>query len=380
MLQLLSNMVSVFGKKEIYMDILRDFMKEKKKQLTHFLDRLCEVEDLDFSQAMNNEISTNREKLFINIRLNEIYNFHDLMKKYCERISDDPEDPMKSIISTIGDAPKQVVREQNFTLELELVNQFSNVKQKKEKSKLYNQTKEMLATVYQQLTAGFTEQEMEQINFVKSIQRLRAEAKSAKDRKANRKLKKILLNMKKLLQEKTISKHGNYKKLREDIANYISQRNQEHGKIVMELETLSSVQEYVDIHTEYLRNQVKIYQEYLKTRKMSIESKQSEDLQKKKKAAIKYSFKEFDKTGALANSQIPKERQRFVFFTITPGLLNGSVVFEAAYRNRPNPICSKTIRLEELMELHQKAQNVLDLDSIGLNVNGMINLLKKNFL
>ncbi|KAJ5079013.1 gtpase-activating protein [Anaeramoeba ignava] len=367
LLQLLSNMVDSFGKKEIYMAIFKGFY------------------DLETDDELDQFLALSSENVTISVTLNELFFIHELFAKYSDKVIQDENDPLKTALDKMGEAPKQLDRDQNPTVQLTLANHYANPLSKERGNvlKMYQETKEMLATIYQQLLDGLKEEEVDAKIFVKNLQKLRNEAKASKDRKANRKIKRIMFNMKKLLKEKIISKNNNFKKLRSDVTNYIKQRQINHQRIVNESSLLMSVKESVDRHFDYLKNQLGIYREYLdNVRKQAFEKNQKtfKGSQQRKKKVMKFSHNELEKIGVLSDSEVPKERRTFVYFKISttssPGIFN----FELCYKNKPNPLYVTNLHMETILEAQHNSEIFLELDHVALNVNFLIHLLKKNFL
>eukprot|EP01156_Anaeramoeba_ignava_P002043 Anaeramoba_ignava/a217389_174.p1 GENE.a217389_174~~a217389_174.p1 ORF type:complete len:791 (+),score=185.42 a217389_174:13-2385(+) len=385
-LQNLSNMVDSFGKKEAYMAVLRDFMLEQRKKLCDFLERLCRVEDLEIDESLNKFLSLSSESQQIHISLNEIYFVHGLFRKYINDFISDQEDPLKKLLDTMGEEPKQLDRNLCPMIQLALENNLTSpvLQQKNNLNILYKETKEKLATIYQKLLKEFPpDKEVDTAMFIKGLQNLRKEAKVTKDAKINKKIKRILSNMKKLIREKVLSPDDNFKKLRADIETLLLQRDEYHQRILKEFELLESVKENVDLHREYLRKQLDIYREYLENVRRQAYEKQRNNMRgslRRKNKTIKFSHAEFQKSGVLAESDIPENRQQSVFFKISNTESPGVFGFGLYYQNRPKALYETTINMENLLELQHNSELNLELEYLTLNVNLLIYTIKKNLM
>ncbi|KAJ3443827.1 gtpase-activating protein [Anaeramoeba flamelloides] len=380
-LQVLSNMVDSFGKKEAYMGVLSDFMKIKKTQIAKFLDKLCDVPPLEIDEELERYLALAKEDVTIQITLNEIYFLHGLMKKYIDKVAPEEDDLLRTLLKKMGDPPKELPRKDDVTVLLTLT-KMGNTGPKNQITKTYLETKTLLFQFWPQLTKGISEEDLPKTSLIQLIQKMRLKAKKNKEKEVDKKLKKILYNMKKLVQGKMLTSKDNFLKLREDIAYEIKQKAKDHQRMLRELELLNSVRESVRQHSKYLHSQLEVYQTYLdNVRQQAYEKNKSmKGSLRRKRKRLKFSYSELEKIGVLVNSEVPEKRRNGVFFKINNSETPGLFTFGLYFRNRPTPLYETIINMETLLEAQHMNENNLELEHLSLNVNLLIHLLKSKLM
>ncbi|KAJ5073892.1 gtpase-activating protein [Anaeramoeba ignava] len=388
LLQVLSNMVDIFGKKEDYMKVLEDFMQEKKKVLVSFFEKVIQVDDLIVDQEIDNFINLSEKVVSLRITLNEIYFMHRLFDDKIDNIPSTVNksdlEILKESLVKLGEPPKDVEKPKNFVVQLKLLNEFSeSLNQNTNFTVLYNNLKQMISGLYQNMINGKTDQEIDQMNIVTELQNFRNQMKKNKNSKANHKIKRILFNMKTLVKEGIISKDNNFRQFREDVEHHLRQRDKYHEKVLGDFKTLKTVRENVMVHREYLKKQISVYQEYLdnvRSLAYNNKKKKSDSKTKIKKKAVRLSHTELTKKGVISESEVPQERQRFVFFEFSTTDLPGIFQISLFYKNKPQPLYSTHIYMESLLESQHNSQPLYEIEHVILNVNLLIHFLNKSLV
>src|SRR4051812_44728791 len=118
MLQNLANKPSYA--KEAYMYPSNPFVEQNKTRINKFLNELCEVGDFYESLEMDQYMALSKKDMQINISLNEIYNTHSLLMQHLDVLASKEKDHLRILLVEAGQAPAQVPRKDNKTIELTL--------------------------------------------------------------------------------------------------------------------------------------------------------------------------------------------------------------------------------------------------------------------
>lgn len=116
MLQNLANRPSY--SKEAYMLPTNPFVESNKQRINKFLNELCEVSDFYESLEMDQYMALSKKDIVLNISLNEIFNTLTLLQKHIDTIAPKEKDHIRILMSEIGNAPPQVARKDNKTIDL----------------------------------------------------------------------------------------------------------------------------------------------------------------------------------------------------------------------------------------------------------------------
>jgi Ras GTPase-activating-like protein IQGAP2/3 len=118
MLQNLANRPSYA--KEAYMLPTNSFVEDNKLRINKFLNELCEVSDFYESLEMDQYMALSKKDIILNISLNEIFSTLTLVQHHLDIIAPKEKDRIRILMTEMGQAPSQVARKDNKTIDLSL--------------------------------------------------------------------------------------------------------------------------------------------------------------------------------------------------------------------------------------------------------------------
>ncbi|KAI9306641.1 Rho GTPase activation protein [Cunninghamella echinulata] len=404
MLQNLANRPSY--SKEAYMLPTNPFVESNKQRINKFLNELCEVSDFYESLEMDQYMALSKKDIVLNISLNEIFNTLTLLQKHIDTIAPKEKDHIRILMSEIGNAPPQVARKDNKTIDLLLFSRWeipiqdlttalmseNNITQN---DILYMETK----AIYVQLIRSLP-------HLAKSgalgldLDYIAETAATTKDAQLVRKGIKVKDMLRELEDMGIIDHHDRYKLLVEEITQELTHLGNLKEKVILELESLESVYQTILDHNTYLRGQLESYKAYLQN--VRIQSSGAEKQTKKSvgigvqvgnnrsnshtnrknggiQGPFKFTHSQLEKDGVISQSTVPESRRPNIYFAFTSPL-PGTFIIAMHFKGREKAILEMDLKLDDLLEKQQDNVELLDLEYVGLNVTKILQLLNKTFV
>ncbi|KYQ91046.1 RasGTPase-activating protein [Tieghemostelium lacteum] len=404
MLQNLANNVMFGGVKEFFMEPLNVFLNKNRDRLNDFLEKLTKVENLDENLNMDQYVALGKStETNITITLNEMYFVHSLLEQHINVLAPNPDDPLRLILSDLGPAAPQLSRAENANVELKLINRFAD--QQAESSnpdQIYTETKHLLFNVLREM-ATYNKQ-VPQSQQITSFAAMFQVAANAKNLELQDNLKKIVVNMKILIQKHNYAHNDQdmIGKMKKDLVNEFFNFDAHIQKSNSDLEKLKQVLAAIQEHNVFLQQQIKVYEEYLNNVKASYDTADSSKKKDKKKdkkdkdskttttttsgssspksskkGPFKFAYSQLEKDGMIIESEVPNDKRSMIFFNFTseqPG------IFDVVLMYRNVSVTEIRLQLDELLEMQSVGKVEYETDFIKLNVNLLIFLLNKTFV
>ncbi|KAI8330166.1 Rho GTPase activation protein [Chlamydoabsidia padenii] len=411
MLQNLANRPSYA--KEAYMLPTNPFVEDNKAKINKFLNDLCEVSDFYESLEMDQYMALSKKDIILNISLNEIFNTLTLIQKHLDVIAPKEKDRIRVLMTEMGQAPSQVARKDNKTIDLPLFSRWeipiqdlttalmseNNITQN---DILYMETKAIYVQLIRSLPhlSGALGLDLDYIAET---------AATTKDPQLVRKGIKVKDMLKELDDMGIIDHRDRYKLLVEEITQELTHLGNLKEKVLLELASLESVFKTILDHNTYLRGQLESYKAYLQnvriqssgaekqTKKsvgigvqvgghektMSTTTTYAGHTNKKKGSGIqgpfKFSHSQLEKDGVISQSTVPESRRPNIYFAFTSPL-PGTFIIAMHFKGREKAILEMDLKLDDLLEKQQDNVDLLDLEYVGLNVSKTLQLLNKTFV
>ncbi|RKP25982.1 Rho GTPase activation protein [Syncephalis pseudoplumigaleata] len=380
MLQNLANKPSY--SKEIYMIKLNPFVEDNKQRINKFLNELCEVGDFYESLEMDQYMALSKKDISLSITLNEVYNTHALLEQHLDELAPSESEHLRIILSELGQAPVQVSRAENKTIELALFSRWetpindmniigdNNLSQN---DILFMETK----SIFVQLLRSMPQ--MARKNIV--LAAVAEAAATSKDATLVRKGIKVADMLRELEELGVVNRMDNYKLLTEEVKQELVHLGNLRDKVCREIASLESVYKTICDHNTYLRSQLDSYKAYLQNVRLQSSGL---DLKKKSKSArvtgpVKFTHMQLEKDGVIIESNVPENRRSNIYFNImSPS--TGTFVISLHYKGREKAILEMDLKLDDLLEKQQDNVQLLDLEYVQLNVARLLALLNKTFM
>ena len=390
-LQNLANNTKFGGLKEYFMEPLNSFLSTARPKLNQFLDDLTRVDNLDEQLSLDRYLRMGKsgDNNTINITLNEIYFIHGLLVQHQENLKrSSSSNPLHDILKELGPAPPQLPRKDNVNIELPLINRYEGTESTDSHTikpeQLYHETKYLLFTIIKSLPQQSLEEDMKK-DLKKVLTEASKYAMEKKDFKLVEKVKKIIGNIKKLVDDNIISDSDNFAKLRKDTVQELVNYEAQIEKTMNDKSKLTQVLQNIHEHNEFLKQQHDFYKQYLNNvrPKCSTNSKEksSKDKKgpvvKKGKGPVKYSHSQLQKDCVIIESDVPEERRKDFYFSFSAGT-QGFFIVSVSYKGRE--ISEMKLQLDDLLERQHNNNLEMEVEFLKLNVNMLIFLLNKTFM
>jgi Ras GTPase-activating-like protein IQGAP2/3 len=394
MLQNLANKPSYA--KEPYMASLQPFIHRNKEKVNKFMLDLCEVQDFYESLEMDNYVALSKKDLQLSITLNEVYATHALLEKHSRPLAKDEHSHLKQILDELGQAPAQLPRKENRSIQLPL----------------YSKWETSIDDVTQAL--DITEEE---IYFMEAkatfVQILRALPRNSSITRRPLRLEKIAeaaatlkndavmvrkgircMELLTQLQEfGVIDKSDQFSLLRDEVEQELVHLGSLKDKVIAESLKLSEVLQTIRDHNEYLVKQLETYKSYLHNVRNQSEGKQRKQQKHQVLGPYKFTHQQLEKEGVIQRSNVPDNRRANIYFNFTSPL-PGTFVISLHYKGesfrklvilllirlgRNRGLLELDLKLDDLLEMQKDNQEDLDLEYVQFNVPKVLALLNKRF-
>lgn len=394
-LQNLANNIKFGGVKEFYMAPLNICIDKNKEQLNRFLEELTNVENLEQHLNLDKYIALGRtEENSINISLNEMYFIHELLQAHRAELLAGEDDPLKELLSQLGEAPQQLAKKDNANIDLVLNDRYKDDAEaqsgKLTPEQIYAETKFLLFTIIKALPSEDVEATARQ-SVDETLEMARKYAQQTNNKPLSDNIKRINKNCVELVKVGYLNEDDNYAQLRKDAVQELFNYEEQIGKTKNLISRLDEVLKNVEQHRQFLGEQYDAYKSYLNdvrekcaARDPQLASKggrnkgsRPEKGAQKALGPYKYSYNELEKAGIIKESEVPKDRRAHIVFQFTsasPGMYDVSVTW------RGRKISSLTLELSDLLERQQEGRLDFETDFLKLDVNLLLHLLNKHFV
>jgi len=324
-----------------------------------------------------------KSKPIILISLHEILQTHQILFDNLTSVAPEKDDPLRQIMSDLGEPPKDEFSEEDLERELQLTltNRFKvALEEENQTARLYTETKELIIPILRLVPVN---ESIHRLNVIDVLEAGIKYATETKNPTLSQQINRILENLGQLEREGKISKQDNYESFLRDIALEVANRKVIREQQRREVARLKNTLEGLTKHQTYLDDQIKQYQTYLEDCK---KKQYAVALSKKKKkkgdpammiGPFKFTYKELAKKGVIIDSDVPQlSRKKTVFLlsSETPG------IFDVVAKVAGISVEKMQLDLDDLLDKHHNNVNTLELDQVTLDVNMTIHLINKFFL
>ncbi|CAE6461807.1 unnamed protein product [Rhizoctonia solani] len=394
MLQNLANKPSYA--KEAYMSTLNPFVENNKARINVFLNNLCEVGDFYESLELDQYMALSKKDLQINITLNEMYNTHSLLQQHIETLAPSDKHHLRILADELGQAPSQVPRKENRTVELPLFSRWETPIQDVAQALMSENNVTQNDILYMEAKSIFVHllRSMPQAQDKRSINlpAVAERAATTKDATLVRKGIKVKEMLRELEELRIVDKNDDYKLMREEVAAELVHLGNMREKVLMETRSLDAVYKTICDHNNYLRSQLEQYKAYLQNVRLTSQKDRGTTgvgvvtfggkERKPTKAAVlgpyRFTHAQLEKESIIVESNVPENRRPNIYFNIsspTPG----TFIIALHYKGRDKAILEMDLKIDDLLEKQKDNKHLLDLEYVQLNVPKVLALLNKMF-
>lgn len=396
--KLLQNLVNKpTHNKEPYIAPLQAFTDDNTVRINKFLNDICEVADFYETLEMDQYIALSKKDLTLDISMNEVSSMHALLEKHITTLAPDPRSHLRILIREVGQAPAQVLRSENKTIELPLFSRWetpiADITESLDITQqdiLFMETKSVFVQILRSLPV-----DAPVLQKPYDLQAVADAAATTKDAAQVRRGLKALDMLRSLTELGLVSKEEQYNPLADEIEQELAHLGSIREKVIQETKSLHSVYKTICDHNEYLKGQLDTYRAYLlNVRGQSGASKSSEysnrgigviaisgRQQKQGKLQIgpfRYTHAELELRGIIVESNVPEDRRLNIFFNISSPI-PGTFVISLHYRGRNRGLLELDLKLDDLLEMQQNNVHLLDLEYVHFSVSKTLVLLNRQF-
>lgn len=374
--------------KEQFMVDLEPFVENNRARINEFLNDLCEVPDFYESLEMDQYVALSKKDLSLSITLNEIFGMHSLLDKYKSGVCQSDDSHLSVLLKDLGKPPALVPRAMNGTMELQLFNLWET-----EIGDVDNNLDMLRADVI------FMEAKTLMINIIRAFPTGHAVLQRPFDlhriadfagNSGESGIVKRGIKAHDLLQEIEASNSDDYDLLVSEVGYELNQLGSLKDSVEQEARSLEDVFKIIREHNEYLRTQLDTYRSYLANVRQHTGSKSDrpvgvsiEGVRPKPKAkhrivVKKYGLQQLQREGVATKWSIPPTRTGNLFVSIvspTPG----TFVISLIMKGRPQPIMCVDLKVDDLLELRDRGEELLDLSLVVIHVKNLQALLARDF-
>ena len=324
--------------KEPYMIKFQPFIQQNKERVNRFMLDLCEVSDFYESLEMDNYVALSKKDLELSITLNEVYAMHALLEKHQLALASHDNSHLGVILQELGQAPAQVPRKDNRTINLPLFSKWE--------SSLDDMTAALDIT---QEEVFFMEAKALFVQILRSLPsnaavlrrplRLDKIAEAAGTYKNENMVKKGIrcISLLSQLQElAVIDRNDGYSHLRDEVESELIHLGSLKEKVLDENKKLEEVSHTIRDHNAYLVGQLETYKSYLHNVRSQSEGKSRSGKQKVQVLGpYKFTHQQLEREGVIQRSNVPENRRANIFFNFTsplPGTFVISLHYKGAHR------------------------------------------------
>lgn len=375
---------------------LKPFAAIHRRRLVEFLQSLCNVGDFYDTLELHRYMDLSKQDKKLHVSLNELYFMHTLVKKHSNVLAPDHSVHLGQVILELGEAPAQVERQDNYTLELLLFSRWeksihsltSTLMMENNMTPsdiLYIETKSLFVQILQ-LLPGTSK--------VSSLSHLATEAtRSGIKRLEN--LGHRASYMLRELEELRVVDESALKTLmlEEVIAESVSRGNVHvQDKLAEDKESLLSVLEALKRHNTYLQSQFDTYQAYLQNVRLTSSVIHSRDINgvigvlssparepkgdKTRRTVHRFTYDQLERNKVIRASMIPSNRHPHITFHVhSPS--PGSFLISLFCKGRREAFLEIDLKLDDLLEKLQDHQMELDVEFLQLDTPRLYLLLDR---
>lgn len=375
---------------------LKPFVATHRARLVEFLQSLCNVGDFYDTLELYRYMDLSKQDKKLHVSVNELYFMHTLVKKHSNVLAPDHNVHLGQVILELGEAPAQVGRQDNYTMDLMLFSRWEKpihnltstlmIENNMTPSDiLYIETKSLFVQILQLLPGT---------NKVSSLSNLAAEAtKSGIKRLEN--LGHRASYMLRDLEELRVVDESALKTLmlEEVIAELVSLGNVHmQDKLMEDKESLLTVLEALKQHNTYLQGQFDTYQAYLQNVRFSSSVIHSHDMNrvigvlsspdreskggKARHTVHRFTYDQLERDKVIRTSMIPSNRLSHIAFLVhSPS--PGSFLISLFCKGRREAILEIDLKLDDLLEKLQDHQTVLKVEYLQLDTLHLYLLLDR---
>lgn len=396
--KLLQNLVNKpTHNKEPYITPLQPFIDDNTARINRFLNDICEVADFYETLEMDQYIALSKKDLQLEITLNEVSSMHSLLEKHLSTLAPDPKSHLRILVREVGQAPAQVLRSENKTIELPLFSRWetpiADITESLDITKqdiLFMETKSIFVQILRSVA-----QDSPHYKLPLNLAQVAHNAATIKDPAVVRRGLKALDMLRELADQGLVDPHDRYNPLTEEVEQELAHLGSIREKVILETKSLHSVYKTICDHNEYLRGQLDTYRAYLlNVRGQSSMVKGSEATNrgigvvaisgKQKKAGklllgpYRYTHAELEQRGIIAESNVPEDRRLNIFFNISSPI-PGTFVISLHYKGRNRGLLELDLKLDDLLEMQQNNVHLLDLEYVHFSVPKTLKMLNTQF-
>lgn len=396
--KLLQNLVNKpTHNKEPYITPLQPFIDENTTRINKFMNDICEVADFYETLEMDQYIALSKKDLSLEISLNEVSSMHALLEKHLVTLAPDPKSHLRTLVKDVGQAPAQVLRSENKTIELPLfsrwetpVAEITDSLDITQQDILFMETKSIFVQILRSLP-----HDSPALKPPLNLWRVADTAATIKDAILVRRGLKALDMLRELTDHGLVDPRDRYNPLTDEVQQELAHLGSIREKVIIETRSLHSVYKTICDHNEYLKGQLDTYRAYLlNVRGQSGGTKGSESTNrgigviaisgKQKKAGklligpYRYTHADLEQRGIIAESNVPEDRRVNIFFNISSPI-PGTYVISLHYKGRNRGLLELDLKLDDLLEMQQNNVQLLDLEYVHFSVTKTLKMLNTQF-
>ncbi|KAI0766755.1 Rho GTPase activation protein [Irpex lacteus] len=387
MLQNLANKPSYA--KEAYMITLNPFVENNKARINQFLNNCARlaISTIHWRYArLDQYMALSKKDLVIHITLNELYNTHSLILQHIEALSPNDKQHLRILTDELGQAPAQVPRKENRTIELQLYSRWETPIQDIQSALmdsvssaeiLYMETKSIFVQLIRTLPNAADKRPF-------NLAAIAERAATTKDATLVRRGIKVKEMLRELEEQKVVDRSDGYSLMQEEVSAELMHLGNLREKVIAETKSLEAVYKTICDHNNYLRGQLEQYKAYLQNVRLTaskdkgattgvgvvtVGGKEKKPVKPQVLGPYRFTHAQLEKEGIIVESNVPDNRRPNIYFNITsptPG-------------TEEKAILEMDLNIDDLLEKQKDNKHLLDLEYVQLNVPKVLGLLNKVF-
>ena len=375
---------------------LKPFMAVYRPRLVAFLQSLCHVGDFYDTLELYRYVDLSKQDKTLHVSVNELYFMHTLVKKHAHILAPDRHVHLGQVILELGEAPAQVERPDNYTMELTLFSRWEKPIQDLTSTLMMENNMTPSDILYIETKSLFVQilQLLPNTGPVSSLSNVAAEATKSGIKRLEH-LGRRASYMLRELEELRVVDESALKTLMLDevIAELVSLGNVHmQDKLKEDKESLLSVLEALKQHHTYLQGQFDTYQAYLQNVRLSSSVVQSSDMNgvigvlsspdrelkgdKPPHTLHRFTYDQWERDKIIRASMIPSNRLSDITFHVhSPS--PGSFMISLFCQGRPEAFLEIDLKLDDLLEKLQDHQATVKVEYLELDTLRLYLLLDR---
>jgi len=348
--------------------VMNDWIESKLPKVLQYFKNVIDIPNPEEKLAVNKYAQLSKiEKDTLIITLKEIVALHQLVSSNKNELSVDDKDPLKLILSDLGDIPPMPPADDETEIQLNLANRFPPQLSKLDKKKnLKAETIDDAIKIMQKIP-GFSGD-----TFLEIFVRMKLHCQKSGEAALAKEVNNVIANLQNLAKHGLVKPDNGFNSFLKDIQVEVQARGRRKQEHLKEIERLQKAIKELDEQKDHMDKKINDMNVYL-------DSVRTKAAAKFVAMTKKFKYKDLEKQKVIAESEIPTSQQgkvKFIFeqksmenFHIT-GKIKGLPGFTREF----------DLPLETLLTCKETGNTVFDTEKgLELNVASTILFLNKQF-